>query len=68
LAPLFTFQELQDAKKKPKGKGIGTRDPSASTKHTLKQLIIKPMSFKEGSPMIWGYSHWFFGLCDDDDD
>jgi hypothetical protein len=30
LTPLFTFQELEDEKKKPKGKGIGTREPSAS--------------------------------------
>jgi hypothetical protein len=31
LTPLFTFQELKDAKKKPKGKGIGTKEPSASS-------------------------------------
>jgi hypothetical protein len=44
LAPLFTFQELQDAKKKPKGKGIGTRDPSASSTKIDENLQHKTYS------------------------
>jgi hypothetical protein len=44
LAPLFTFQELQDAKKKLKGKGIGTRDPSASSTKIDENLQHKTYS------------------------